>query len=489
MKLRIGEIVLAAVLAALIYRAPASAQQKRLVIESPMPFPKSSQVEIKKIDAAWGPAEAATPSVKLTVLAEAKVNSSNASDTADVSALTADITADRGKTWKTAVFMKDEKAPGVWTADVEFPEFSGGGSARPAAGAEEDAPSGAEEDAGENASQAEDKSLISLGGITIGNETRGLSKRAPKPSPESTEPPAEPPTEPPAGPAGSATAVICFSATDSLGNTTVELFNQADPAFERDVHFTPVLSDASESASGGAQAARDITGVSAAWLRGSIYVKAAAAAALNKNSLQTSGRLNYFVARFISTKTIPDAEQLGEGLFSYLLLDKVMVWQKGNAFGNQPVTITVNFDFVGKLIKLMNTDEKKLPPELKKLKKDILQGKINPATDYFITKKAENTGLGTQVAGNQIYWKINKEALTDAKNEAGVFRLTVFSGWRQNPGSGNFTIDDRTLYTTIALKHHVLAFGQSELSEEYRETPPAPVVAPPGLPPGAIWGY
>ncbi len=513
MRLRFVSILLAAAVVAFAACFAFAKSSAKLSFAMPKTFPKSSLVELKDIKAEWSAADAATLTVKLTVAASARVYDPEGMEKVDVKSLSAEITADKGKTWKTAIFDKDAQSEGIWTAEVEFPEYAekvdAAATGTPATAATatptatgtlpatgtQTTETAAAHVTMEKKSSSGSGPVMKLGGQSISVDTRGLEKGAPKKTVETVAAAATAGGSEARGETKAeskypdVTMAVCFTALDSLGNTTVELYSQADPQKESDVHFAQALSDPKESASRGETIpARDITAVSAAWLRGDIYVRADTAARYDKNDYVKNRDLQYLVARFVSADTISMAEQIGEGMYSYLMLEKVQIWPKKELYEGDPVMFTVDQRFIANLSALMSKDEKDLTSEQKELKKKILAGKVNLSDGYFLREKVQNTGLLTQVVGNHAYWKMNKSALTDAKDTAGYFKLTVFSGWQHVGVGDSFNTDDMTPYATIVLRHHVLKPGVGELAEDFSETKPAPVKMPPGLPPGAIWG-
>ncbi len=443
----IATLVLTAVV--LLRAVPITAET--ILSKSPMPYPPSSQVEFSKYSLEWDE-NSATPSVTISLTAAAKVNGGVSTSSVTVSAVSADLTVDGGRTWRTYRFLRNERDKSTWSARLEFPEWGteAGKVAGGAAGKKETI-------------TKETKETLVLDGRSISSDdekTDGLFKSRPTVGLESE--PAE--TRYTSG----AFAMICFSATDTMGNSTSELFNQIGPRYESEVHFTTVIADPEESLSTKEAKPRDILDVSAAWLRDKIFLRLFSAGTETGN-IVTNPTLNYFAVRFVETGLQPELEQAGEGIYHYVLMNKRKIWPKKDLLGEKPFALKLDLEYLNKLSAIMNTPEKNLSGELKKLKNSIKEGKTDPSISTYTNNEVKNLGLDTQSHDKRVYWKIDSKALRTEGAGAGSFRMTFFSGSRKNPRTGAFKIDDRTAYATILFRYHRLVAGQQSLTDETAE--------------------
>ncbi len=420
---------------------------------SVMPYPPSSYVEFSKFGLKWE-TETATPAVEIVLTAVAKINDERPSSSVSVSAVSADLTADGGRTWRTYEFRKDAKEESVWKARLEFPEWRTGNKETAAAAGKEGM------DDGENGGET-----LSLSGRSItktDEKTRILFKGRPK-SEIKTES-EEPPSEEPRYPKG-AFALICFSATDSMGNTTSELCNQAGPRYESEVHFKTVIVDPEESKDEKESKYRDIVEVSAAWLRDKVFLRLAAAAKENTDII-TNSYLNYFAVRFIEAGMNPVLEQAGNGIYHYVLANREKIWPRKDPLSEKPFELELKMNYVNNLDAVMRRADRDLTPEQKKLKKQIMDNKFDTSFSIYTNKAVDGSVLETLIDENRVYWRINSKALRKGTADGGVFRMTFFSGSSRNYGAEPFIMYDKTSYATVSLKYHRLIAGQDVVTDE-----------------------
>lgn len=417
-------------------------------------FPLSSMVVFDKIYAVWDDA-AATPTVKITVAATAIENNVDKQKTVRVIGLNADISTDSGLTWKSYKFEID--SAGVWKTAIELPDFI---------------------DKSVLGKEPELETLKKKGTVT--DELSGMIKGPPVVMPNPV------PEEGPSRISNEAEALICFTATDSLGNTTAELFNQIAPNAESKMHFTQTFKAAQPENGEEKKSIFDILDVSASWLRDKIFIRLTPGAVFNQYEFMKNPEFAYYILRFTGSDIESDAEMIGEGIYHYFLVTDVLTWQKTPVPDSSPFMMKLNNNFLLDFDQAMNTPENKLSPELKKLKKDILARKIVPS-DYFLTRTPVTySGLESQMISGRAFWKINEKALTAGQEEERSFRMYAYSGTTKHIGSVSMDIKAKTGYATFFLRHHILKGDKPEIRCEIGDNMSEPPV-PSGLPPDAIW--
>jgi hypothetical protein len=177
--------------------------------------------------------------------------------------------------------------------------------------------------------------------------------------------------------------------------------------------------------------------------------------------------LYYYIIHFTNSDINPDAEQAGEGIYQYFLLNNIKLWSKNDVLSSEPFMLKLNGPFLSDLSKIMSTPEKDLPGRLKKLKKDISNRKINAALMYYNKIPLKDSGLATQSVGNHAYWKINKAALVKNANKPESFRICLYSAHATQTSPGAIIISDRTPFATFYMRDHVLAAGKPGLRDEF----------------------
>lgn len=446
---------------------------------TPFFFPPSTSVEFTSVSAKWL-GGTATPAIRLSVKAKAGWND-NIFSPLSVVGISADISTNNGLIWKTYKLSPSDTATGAWEATIELPEWS-----KPAEIPDNPAASGASGSAGIATSGETVPAATGAAGTPSGYE-RGLQKgqavnitgsKAAKPPANSASPEM----------IGGATATICLIAVDSQGNTTAELPSQAVPQFEKDVHFTRIITDPQETL--GIEKPdyvkspdRDIVEVSVAWLREKLFLRARIAGTTIPGKVIEPG-INYYIPRFIPFDTHPLAVRAGQGIFHYFLANPAAIdWPRKSPFGDVSFMLMVNEEYLIKLTEIMKLPDKELSAELKQFKKDLLGGKIDLTSDIYTKIPYEDSGLTALALADRLFWRIDREKLVSGSKYPEGIRITMFTGYIDRPDDYSLHIDDVTRYATVYFRRRILAAGETELKIDYSESE-----APPGvlLPPGAV---
>ncbi len=385
-------------------------------------YPPSSRVSFRNIRAEWD-ATSETPAVVIKVAPTAASDDKSAPKVT-VESVRAYITTDKGRAWKSYAMKRSASATGSFEVRIEIPEWKA--KAKP----EADAPGDSPEKGGKNR-----PSLLQLNEGWVDN----------------------------------ATAALCFSAVDSLGNTTAEIAHQQAPKFEKDIFFMDVISDPAEKKAPKDGITyqnspdRDILGAEIAWVREFIFVRLRIAGTTQINQVVRPG-LNYYVVRFIPLETPPGAERYGQGLIDYYMPNpKLFEWSREDPFGKAPFWLFVNEDLARKIAAALSAPDSKLTDDLRNLKKKIISGKYDVSNSLFRKMDFDEANLSAGNLLDRVYWRLQLDKFYVGTNDKTGFKADFFTGWLFDGFETDLKMDDITPYATIYKRHHQMRVGKGTL--------------------------
>ena len=438
-----------------------------------------SYVQFPSIKAKWANPASDNPALELRVTASVV---SDSPENTTVKSLSADYTTPEEKTWRRTEFEKDPES-GEWVAKISFTGWKASGASGPVsatttATTTATAPVPATAPTAATAPVAPEMPAAPR----IESNTAGVMDDSGKGLKwESTLPP-------PSTGADDQRVVVCLRAVDSLGNSTVELYRQMRPQEVSEIHFTPLIVDAAEP--GRQKNAknyentpdRDLLTTSAAWLDRYIYFLARVAGNTSPGIAVDPG-YNYFILRLTGLDTSALFCKLGKGVYHYHAtfnrLEEVLPGKKDKEY-------PFGMDFDSRMLLEFavmleyGKQHEQLPPVFDDYVALLEEVGMFEALDENRPVPSRVVLEGADISAthfmDRVYWKMDPTVLAQDGLLPTGFYTRFYSGYMHTRDDSNVMRDDRTGYSAVFLRHHLIERGkdaQFEISERDIPAPPA----------------